>query len=176
MELVGIMNKIEVLDLGKIKVKKENLKIVLMYLKNNTLEKYEQLMTIIGQDNISYPGWSGSRFEVVYILLSLRKRKRLTIVVELNEEDSLESIVEIYPNGGWYEREVWDLFGIDFINNPDMRRILTDYGYKGHPLRKDYPLSGHYQLKYDHEGKRLISESVELAQELRRFTPHYKVS
>jgi len=109
------------------------------------------------------------RFEVVYNLLSLQLNKRLLFKIDLDEEDSAPSIADLYSAACWYEREAFDMFGINFENCPDMRRILTDYGFKGHPLRKDFPLTGHVQIKYDEVLKKVVYEPVLLEQEFRNF-------
>mgnify|MGYP003708436693 CR=1 FL=1 len=109
------------------------------------------------------------RFGIVYDLLSLTYNHRLRIKVFVNEITPLESIVELYTNSDWWEREIWDLYGLYFNNHPDLRRILTDYGFEGHPLRKDFPLSGFIELKYDQTKKRITLEPIELQQEFRSF-------
>jgi NADH-quinone oxidoreductase subunit C len=109
------------------------------------------------------------RFEVVYNLLSLKLNKRLILKVEITEDEAVDSATEVYAAAGWYEREAFDMFGMVFTGNPDMRRILTDYGFKGHPLRKDFPLTGHLQIKYDDKLEKVIYEPVLLEQEFRNF-------
>lgn len=109
------------------------------------------------------------RFEVVYSLLSLKLNRRILFKIMVKEEQNLESISDIYPAACWYEREIFDMFGIIFDNCPDMRRILTDYGFEGHPLRKDFPVSGHLQVRYDEKLERVIYEPVKLDQEFRNF-------
>ena len=110
-----------------------------------------------------------NRFEVVYNLLSLRYNIRVTVKTVVNEITSLDSIVTLHNSANWYEWEVWDLFGIFFTNHPDLRRILTDYGFEGHPLRKDFPLSGFTEVRYDTTSQRVITEPLELSQEFRDF-------
>jgi NADH-quinone oxidoreductase subunit C len=110
-----------------------------------------------------------NRFVVVYQLLSLSTRRRLRIKVSTNALTPLPTITNLYATAGWFEREVWDMFGVFFLNNPDLRRILTDYGFQGHPCRKDFPVTGYYQVRYDDEVKRVVSEPVELAQQIRTF-------
>jgi len=109
------------------------------------------------------------RFEVVYILLSIQYNSRLRITTYVDELTPLESLVPLFKSAGWYERETWDMFGIFFSNHPDLRRILTDYGFEGHPLRKDFPLSGYEEVRYDDSEKRVIHESLQLAQDFRFF-------
>jgi len=109
------------------------------------------------------------RFEVVYNLLSLKLNKRLILKVEISEEEKLASATAVYAGASWYEREAFDMFGIAFTGHSDMRRILTDYGFKGHPLRKDFPLTGHLQIKYDDKLEKVIYEPVLLEQEFRNF-------
>ena len=109
------------------------------------------------------------RFEVVYSLLSLKLNQRILFKITAKEDQNLESITDIYPAACWYEREIFDMFGVMFDNSPDMRRILTDYGFEGHPLRKDFPLSGHLQVRYDEKLEQVIYEPVKLDQEFRNF-------
>ena len=110
------------------------------------------------------------RFSVVYDLLSLEFNSRLRVKVFTNEVTSLPSCTDVYINANWWEREVWDLYGIYFENHPDLRRILTDYGFEGHPMRKDFPLYGYIELKYDETKKRVVTVPVELAQDFRSFS------
>jgi NADH-quinone oxidoreductase subunit C len=112
---------------------------------------------------------SDSRFQMVYQLLSLKYNARLTVKVAVDETIPVDSISSVYSSAGWFEREVWDLYGIFFSNHPDMRRILTDYGFEGHPLRKDFPLTGFSEVSYDDSEKRIMHAPVELAQEFRSF-------
>lgn len=109
------------------------------------------------------------RFEVAYNLLSLQLNKRILLKIEVSEEESVPTLTTIYNAACWYEREIFDMFGIDFKGSPDLRRILTDYGFKGHPLRKDFPVTGHVQVKYDEKLEKVIYEPVELEQEFRNF-------
>ncbi|KAF5303991.1 hypothetical protein FQA39_LY01776 [Lamprigera yunnana] len=109
------------------------------------------------------------RFEVVYNLLSLRYKSRIRVKTYTDELTPIESVNDIYKAANWYEREVWDMFGVFFANHPDLRRILTDYGFQGHPLRKDFPLSGYVEVRYDDELKRVVVEPLELTQEFRKF-------
>ena len=109
------------------------------------------------------------RFEVVYLLLSLRLNERMTVKLTTDEDSPVPSAAGVFPSAIWAEREVWDLFGVFFSDHPDLRRILTDYGFEGHPLRKDFPLTGHVEVRYDEEQKRVVYEPVKLVQEFRSF-------
>jgi NADH-quinone oxidoreductase subunit C len=126
---------------------------------------FAQLMDLCGVDWPARP----ERFDVVYNLLAPVPNRRLRVVVTTDETTPVPSVVELWPAAGWFEREAWDLFGILFEGNPDLRRILTDYGFEGHPLRKDFPLTGHVELRYDEEQKRVVYEPVKLTQEFRNF-------
>ena len=138
---------------------------VLKFLKDDPRCRFEQLTDLCGVD---YPE-RDPRFDVVYHLLSLSHNCRLRLKVGVNEDQPMPSATEIYPSAGWWERETWDLYGIYFAGNPDLRRLLTDYGFDGHPLRKDFPLTGYVELRYDSEQKRVVYEPVKLTQEFRRF-------
>jgi len=109
------------------------------------------------------------RFEIVYNLLSIRFNSRIRVKTYTDELTPIDSSVEVYKASNWYEREIWDMFGVFFANHPDLRRILTDYGFEGHPFRKDFPLSGYVEVRYDDEKKRVVIEPLELAQEFRKF-------
>jgi len=126
---------------------------------------YQQLMEIAGVD---YPD-RAERFEVVYHLLSVTKNHRLRVRVSTDEATPVPTIVPVWPNAGWLEREVFDMYGVLFAGNPDLRRILTDYGFQGHPQRKDFPLTGYIELRYSEEDKRVVYEPVQLAQDFRNF-------
>jgi NADH-quinone oxidoreductase subunit C len=126
---------------------------------------YQQLMEIAGVD---YPE-RAERFEVVYHLLSVTKNHRLRIRVSTDEERPVPTVTNVYPVAGWLEREVFDMYGVVFAGNPDLRRILTDYGFRGHPQRKDFPLTGYVELRYSEEEKRVVYEPVSLAQDFRDF-------
>jgi len=126
---------------------------------------YQQLMEIAGVD---YPE-RAERFEVVYHLLSVTKNHRLRVRVSTDETTPVPSIVPVWPVAGWLEREVFDMYGVLFAGNPDLRRILTDYGFQGHPQRKDFPLTGYIELRYSEEDKRVVYEPVKLAQDFRNF-------
>ena len=150
----------------EIKTTPNNLCALLYFLQNHTLCQYKQLVDMACSD---IPGKT-HRFSVNYILLSLRYNTRLTVVVKTNEVSPLPSVTVLYRSANWLEREVWDLYGVFFDLHPDLRRILTDYGFSGHPLRKDFPLTGFLEVYYNDSTKRLSYEPVELAQEYRTFT------
>jgi NADH-quinone oxidoreductase subunit C len=126
---------------------------------------YQQLMEIAGVD---YPDRE-ERFEVVYMLLSLTKNHRIMVKVRAAEDTPVPTVTTLWPVAGWLEREVFDLYGVIFEGNSDLRRILTDYGFEGHPFRKDFPLTGYQELRYSEEEKRVVYEPVELAQDFRTF-------
>jgi NADH-quinone oxidoreductase subunit C len=126
---------------------------------------FQQLMDMAGVDYPSRP----ERFEVVYCLLSVTRNLRLIVKVTTDEATPVPTVTTLWPNAGWYEREVYDMFGVLFAGNPDLRRILTDYGFQGHPFRKDFPLTGYVELRYSEEEKRVVYEKVALAQDLRQF-------
>ena len=126
---------------------------------------YQQMMEIAGAD---YPD-RAERFDVVYMLLSLTRNSRVIIKVTAAEHTPVPTITTLWPNAGWLEREVYDMYGVVFAGNPDLRRILTDYGFEGHPFRKDFPLSGYQELRYSEEEKRVVYEPVKLAQDFRQF-------
>ena len=138
---------------------------VLAKLHSNSLVPFDQLIDITA---IDYPD-NIPRFEVVYILLSTVSKKRLTVKIRVNEGDLVKSSTGIFKSANWSEREIWDMFGIFFSGHPDLRRLLTDYGFEGHPLRKDFPLTGRVQVKYDTEQNRVVYEPVNLIQEYRDF-------
>jgi len=126
---------------------------------------YQQLMEIAGVDYPDRP----ERFEVVYCLLSLTKNHRLRVHVSTDEVKPVPSVTGLWPVAGWLEREVYDMYGVLFEGNPDLRRILTDYGFQGHPQRKDFPLTGFVELRYSEEEKRVVYQPVKLAQDFRNF-------
>ena len=148
-----------------INVDKEKLYLLIKYLKEYDKLKFNQLIDITA---IDFPSRE-YRFDIVYILLSLNLNQRVVIKTSLNEKSSIESITSLYKSANWYERECYDLFGVKFINHPDLRRIMTDYNFEGHPLRKDFPLTGHNEVRYDNSEKRVVYESVKLDQEYRYF-------
>ena len=147
-------------------VSKNTLLFVLNFLKLHIGSQYKLLSCISGVDFLT----KNYRFSVVYDLLSLTYNSRLRLKVFTNELQSLPSSVKIFINANRWEREIWDLYGIYFDQHPDLRRILTDYGFEGHPLRKDFPLSGYIEVRYDDNKKRIVVEPLELTQEARSFT------
>jgi NADH dehydrogenase (ubiquinone) Fe-S protein 3 len=143
----------------------ENLAFSLKCLKNHYNYKYTLLSCLSGVDLLG----STYRFSVVYDILSLTYNSRLRVKVFINEVTAVPSACNIYVNSNWWEREVWDMYGIYFENHPDLRRILTDYGFEGHPLRKDFPLYGYLEVRYDESKKRVVLEPLELSQAFRQF-------
>lgn len=135
------------------------------FLKDHTNTQFKMLMDITAVD---YPSRE-KRFEIVYNVLSPQYNSRIRIKAHVDEITPVESLVKIYSSSNWFEREVWDMFGVFFTNHPDLRRILTDYGFQGHPLRKDFPLSGYVEVRYDDSEKRVITEPLEITQEFRSF-------
>ncbi|MCE2510071.1 MAG: NADH-quinone oxidoreductase subunit C [Alphaproteobacteria bacterium] len=138
---------------------------VLTFLRDDPNCQFKQLMDICGVD---YPERE-KRFDVVYNLLSLSQNQRIRVKTMVGEEESIPSVVKVFHAANWWEREAWDLYGIFFSGHPDLRRILTDYGFEGHPLRKDFPLTGFVELRYDEDQKRVVYEPVKLTQEFRTF-------
>ncbi|XP_019697369.1 NADH dehydrogenase [ubiquinone] iron-sulfur protein 3, mitochondrial [Harpegnathos saltator] len=138
---------------------------VLTFLKNHHNTQFVNLSDITALDVPSRE----FRFEIVYNLLSLRYNSRIRVKTYTDELTPIDSIYNLFKAADWYEREVWDMFGVFFSNHPDLRRILTDYGFEGHPLRKDFPLSGYVEVRYDDEHKRIVIEPLELTQEFRKF-------
>ncbi len=144
---------------------KEALLNLLLFLKNNQFLQFKTLVSITAVD---YPK-KKNRFEINYFLLSYKLNTRIIIKLETNDTTPVPSITSIYKGANWYEREVWDLFGVFFSNHPDLRRILTDYGFEGFPFRKDFPQTGFVEVRYDDEKKYVTYESLELTQEFRSF-------
>jgi NADH-quinone oxidoreductase subunit C len=138
---------------------------VLTFLRDDQNAHFKMLIDITA---IDWPSRE-ERFEVVYNLLSLKHNQRVRVKLPAGEETPVESATGVYSNAGWCEREVWDLYGVFFANHPDLRRILTDYGFEGHPLRKDFPLTGFVEVRYDEDEKRVVYEPVKLVQEFRNF-------
>jgi len=143
----------------------EHLVALATFLRDDPAMLFQQLMDVTAVD---YPQRE-QRFEVVYNLLSLKHNRRLRLKVPTDEETPVPSLCSVFSAANWFEREVWDLYGVFFTNHPDLRRILTDYGFEGHPLRKDFPLTGYVEVRYDEELKRVVYEPVELKQEFRGF-------
>ncbi len=146
-------------------VVREALVTVMTALRDDTRFAFEQVMDIAGVDWPERP----ERFDVVYNLLSVTKNHRLRVIVATDGVAPVPSVHGVWPVATWWEREAWDLFGIVFAGQPDLRRILTDYGFEGHPLRKDFPLSGHVEVRYDEERKSVVHEPVRLVQDFRDF-------
>ena len=148
-----------------VSVKAEGIARVMAFLRDDVNCRFKQLMDICGVD---YPERI-PRFEVVYNLLSLINNNRVRVKVETDEDTPVPTVTEVFSAADWWERETWDLFGIFFSGHTDLRRILTDYGFDGHPLRKDFPLTGYVEVRYDDELKRVVYEPVKLTQEFRSF-------
>ena len=138
---------------------------VLTFLRDDSNCQFKQLVELCGVD---YPE-RDQRFEIVYIMLSLRQNQRIRVKVTTEEEKAVPSVVSVFASANWWEREAWDLYGIYFSDHPDLRRILTDYGFDGHPMRKDFPLTGHVEVRYDDERKQVVYEPVKLTQAFRSF-------
>jgi NADH-quinone oxidoreductase subunit C len=138
---------------------------VMTFLRDDVNCQFKQLMDVCGVD---YPE-DEQRLEVVYNLLSLTHNNRVRIKVRTDEDTPIPSVTGVYSAANWFEREAWDLLGVFFSDHPDLRRIMTDYGFEGHPLRKDFPLTGHVELRYDDEKKRVVYEPVKLTQDFRSF-------
>jgi NADH-quinone oxidoreductase subunit C len=139
---------------------------VLAFLRDDPSCEFKILIDICGVD---YPNRPSRRFDVVYHLLSVAKNARIRVKVETDDMVPVPSAVSVYPAANWFEREAFDLYGILFSGHPDLRRILTDYGFSGHPMRKDFPLTGYVEVRYDDEQKRVVYEPVKLVQEFRDF-------
>ncbi|MFT5438280.1 MAG: NADH-quinone oxidoreductase subunit C [Alphaproteobacteria bacterium] len=138
---------------------------LMTFLRDDSNSLFKVLIDICGVD---YPERI-ERFDIVYNLLSMRFNQRVRIKVRATEDDLVPSIVGVFSSANWYEREVWDLYGVMFSDHPDLRRILTDYGFEGHPMRKDFPLTGHVEVRYDEAQKRVVYEPVKLTQAFRSF-------
>lgn len=136
------------------------------FLKTDQNLSFKLLLDVFGAD---FLGVRNPRFEVIYNLLSLKTNNRITVKVAVDDQISVPSASEIFSSAGWFEREIFDMYGIVFENHQDLRRILTDYGFEGHPLRKDFPLTGHKEVRYDENQKKVIYEPVKLMQEFRNF-------
>ena len=148
-----------------IDIDKENIVSVLLFLKTNNKCKFKQLIDITAVD---FPE-NEKRFKIVYLLLSHKNNLRIVINTQVEDNVVIPSITKIFPSANWMEREVFDMYGISFKDHPDLRRILTDYGFQGYPLRKDFPLTGHTEVRYNEEKKKVISEPVKLEQDYRKF-------
>ena len=148
-----------------IEVDEKDLVDVIQFLKSNENCKFKQLIDIAGVD---YPD-NQKRFELVYLFLSHENNLRIKLLIKFETDQSINSITKIFPSANWMEREVFDMYGIKFKNHPDLRRILTDYGFKGHTLRKDFPLTGFNEVRYSEKDKKVIYEPVKLEQNYRNF-------
>jgi len=159
--------KISKINFGQlfIEIDIEALYSIILYLKTNNKCRFKQLIDITAVD---YPE-KEKRFKIVYLLLSHENNLRIIININIDEKTSAPSITKIFPSANWMEREVFDMYGISFKNHPDLRRILTDYEFEGYPLRKDFPLTGHTEVRYSEEHKKVVSEPVKLDQEYRNF-------
>ena len=143
----------------------EDLLDVILFLKTNEDTKFKQLIDITAVD---YPE-NSKRFKMVYLFLSHQYNQRIVISSLINENELVSSLIKIFPSANWMEREVFDMYGVKFKDHPDLRRILTDYGFEGHPLRKDFPLTGHNEVRYSEDEKKVIYEPVKLEQNYRNF-------
>ena len=155
------------INLGQlfIDINVEDLSSTILFLKTNDKCRFRQLIDITAVDYLE----KEKRFRVIYLLLSHENNLRIVINTEIDEKSLVPSISKIFPSANWMEREVFDMYGISFKDHPDLRRILTDYGFDGHPLRKDFPLTGHTEVRYSEEKKKVIYEPVKLDQEYREF-------
>ena len=164
--LTTAVNKSEInFDQLFIDVNVEDVISTILFLKTNEKCKFKQLIDITAVD---YPQ-KEKRFKIVYLLLSHEKNLRIVINTHIDEKKTVSSITKIFPSANWMEREIFDMYGISFKNHPDLRRILTDYGFDGYPLRKDFPLTGHTEVRYNEDKKKVVSEPVKLDQEYRNF-------
>ena len=159
--------KISKINFGQlfIEIDIEALYSTILYLKTNNKCRFKQLIDITAVD---YPE-KEKRFKLVYLLLSHENNLRILININIDEKLHVPSITKIFPSANWMEREVFDMYGVSFKDHPDLRRILTDYGFKGYPLRKDFPLTGHTEVRYSEEHKKVVYEPVKLDQEYRNF-------
>ena len=165
----ALPDQVESVDISRdelvIVVRRESIVRVLTFLRDDVNCQFKQLMDVCGVD---YPG-RRERFEVVYNLLSLTHNRRIRAKVWTDEQSAVPTVTGVFNSAGWWERETYDLYGIWFREHPDLRRILTDYGFEGHPLRKDFPLTGYVEVRYDDELKRIVYEPVKLTQDFRNF-------
>ena len=148
-----------------VKVEVDNLYSTLLFLKTNEQCKFKQLIDIVAADYLG----DDQRFRIYYLLLSHENNLRIKVSINLSIDEKAPSIVKLYPSSNWMEREVFDMYGIKFKNHPDLRRILTDYNFKGFPLRKDFPLTGFNEVRYSEKEKKVIYEPVKLEQDYRNF-------
>ena len=152
-------------DQLEIQIDKESLLDVVIFLKKNNSTKFRQLIDITAVDYIG----SENRFKMIYLLLSHEYNLRINITFSINENEVVNSLTKVFPSANWMEREVFDMYGIKFNDHPDLRRILTDYGFSGYPLRKDFPITGHSEVRYSEEKKKVVYEPVKLEQNYRNF-------
>ncbi|MBB4265020.1 NADH-quinone oxidoreductase subunit C [Roseospira visakhapatnamensis] len=148
-----------------VRVNRHDIVRVLIFLRDDPNCMFRQLVDVCGVD---YPD-RDERFEVVYNLLSLKHNQRVRVKLSASEATPVPSVVEVFPAANWFERETWDMYGVFFSGHPDLRRLLTDYGFEGHPLRKDFPLTGHVEMRYDDQQSRVVYEPVRLTQDFRSF-------
>jgi len=165
-ELASKINKTEIKhNQIYIEIDKDDFIDVVLFLKTNKDTKFKQLIDITVVDFLE----QSQRFKIVYLFLSHEFNQRIILSYSINENELISSLTSIFPSANWMEREVFDMYGVNFKDHPDLRRILTDYGFKGHPLRKDFPLTGHSEVRYSEEQKKVISEPVKLEQNYRNF-------
>ena len=148
-----------------VEVRADQIAKLLAFLRDDQNCQFKLLVDVCGVDHPD----RAQRFDVVYHLLSPRHNQRIRVRLQTDEQTPVPSVVGVFRSAGWFEREVWDMFGVMFADHPDLRRILTDYGFEGHPMRKDFPLTGYVEVRYDDAKKRVVYEPVSLPQEFRRF-------
>ena len=162
---IKVLNSVILNEELLIEIKDNDIVDVIQFLKSNENCKFKQLIDIAGVD---YPE-NEKRFELIYLFLSHENNTRIKLLTRFELDQTINSITKIFPSANWMEREVFDMYGIKFKNHPDLRRILTDYGFKGHPLRKDFPLTGFNEVRYSEKDKKVIYEPVKLEQNYRNF-------
>ena len=162
---IKVLNSVILNEELLIEIKDNDIVDVIQFLKSNENCKFKQLIDIAGVD---YPE-NEKRFELIYLFLSHENNTRIKLLIKFQLSQTINSITKIFPSANWMEREVFDMYGIKFKNHPDLRRILTDYGFKGHPLRKDFPLTGFNEVRYSEKDKKVIYEPVKLEQNYRNF-------
>ena len=162
---IKVLNSVILNEELLIEIKDNDIVDVIQFLKSNENCKFKQLIDIAGVD---YPE-NEKRFELIYLFLSHENNTRIKLLIRFELDHTINSITKIFPSANWMEREVFDMYGVKFKNHPDLRRILTDYGFKGHPLRKDFPLTGFNEVRYSEKDKKVIYEPVKLEQNYRNF-------
>ena len=162
---IKVLNSVILNEELLIEIKDNDIVDVIQFLKSNENCKFKQLIDIAGVD---YPE-NEKRFELIYLFLSHENNTRIKLLTKFAIDQTINSITKIFPSANWMEREVFDMYGVKFKNHPDLRRILTDYGFKGHPLRKDFPLTGFNEVRYSEKDKKVIYEPVKLEQNYRNF-------